>query len=311
VSIYGKYYGLRASPFGVSPDPRFLYRIPRVSEALAALHYGITARKGFVVLTGEVGTGKTTLLNAVLGSFTADRVLTAFLFNPCLEVLDFLEFVLTDFGIPLQSRTKSGMLLQLNRWLVERFRAHQTCVIVVDEAQNLSTELLEEIRLLTNLETSSEKLLQIVLCGQPELEEKLREPGMRQLRQRVSLWCRTQSLTCEETAAYVAERLRIAGATVPILSPVALQQIHHYSGGIPRVINLICEHSLITGYVEQVKLVSARIVEAVAQELELEQQTATLSPLPSPAPVPYARTTIAGATPVACIPEDSSKGRSV
>jgi general secretion pathway protein A len=285
--------------------------IPRVSEALAALRYGITERKGFVVLTGEVGTGKTTLLNAVLGSFTADRVSTAFLFNPRLEVLDFLEFVLTDFGIPLQSRTKSGMLLQLNRWLVERFRAHQTCVIVVDEAQNLSTELLEEIRLLTNLETSSEKLLQIVLCGQPELEEKLREPGMRQLRQRVSLWCRTQSLTCEETAAYVAERLRIAGTTAPILSPVALEQIHRYSGGIPRVINLICEHSLITAYVEQVKLVSARIVEAVARELELEQQPVTLSPLPSPAPDPYAQMTIAGATPVACIPEDSSKGRSV
>ena len=131
----------------------------------------------------------------MLGSFTEDRVATAFLFNPRLEVLDFLEYVLTDFGIPPQSRTKSGMLLQLNRWLVERFREHQTCVIVVDEAQNLSTELLEEIRLLTNLESSSEKLLQIVLCGQPELEEKLREPGMRQLRQRVSLWCRTQPLT--------------------------------------------------------------------------------------------------------------------
>ncbi len=320
MSIYGQYFGLRASPFGVNPDPRFLYYMPRVREALAALNYGITERKGCVILTGEVGTGKTTLLKAVLDSFAEDRVATAFLFNPRLEVLDFLEFVLTDFGIPPQSRTKSGMLLQLNRWLIERFRAHQTCVIVVDEAQNLSTELLEEIRLLTNLETSSEKLLQIVLCGQPELEEKLREPGMRQLRQRVSLWCRTQSLTGEESAAYVRTRLRIAGATTPIFSPEALQQIHRYSGGIPRVVNLICEHSLINAYVEQVKPVSARIVESVAQELELEQQPSSSfpsgagpqSPFPgSPALVPNARTAIAGAASVAPTLEDSNKERSV
>jgi type II secretory pathway predicted ATPase ExeA len=286
--------------------------MPRVREALAVLRYGITARKGFVVLTGEVGTGKTTLLKAVLGSFTEDRVATAFLFNPRLEVIDFFDFVLSDFGIVPESRTKSGMLLQLNRWLVERFRAHQTCVIVVDEAQNLSRDLLEEIRLLTNLETSSEKLLQIVLCGQPELEEKLREPDMRQLRQRVWLWSRTQPLSCEETVAYVAARLRIAGSTAPIFPPEALQQIHRYSGGIPRVINLICEHSLITAYVQQVKPVPARIVEAVAQELELEQQPFVLSPLPgSPTLVPNARTTAAGATPVAPMLEDSSKGRTV
>jgi type II secretory pathway predicted ATPase ExeA len=286
--------------------------MPRVREALAALQYGIAARKGFVILTGEVGTGKTTLLKAVLGSFTEDRVATAFLFNPRLDVLDFFEFVLSDFGILPQSRTKSGMLLQLNRWLVERFRAHQTCVIVVDEAQSLSTELLEEIRLLTNLETSSEKLLQIVLCGQPELDEKLREPGMRQLRQRVSLWCRTQPLSSEETAAYVVARLRIAGATALIFPPEAIQQIHRYSGGIPRVINLLCEHSLINAYVEQVKSVPARIVEAVAQELELEPQPFSLSPVPGlSALVPMGGAVSVGADPVACVLEDSTKERSV
>ena len=175
--MYRSYFNLQFLPFGSSPDPRFLYKMPHIREALACLQYGITARKGFVVLTGEVGTGKTTLLRTVLGTFAKDRVSTAFVFNPCLDVLDFLEFVLNDFGVIPDARTKSGMLLQLNRWLIERFRNDGLCAIVVDEAQNLSWELMEEIRLLTNLETSSEKLVQIVLSGQPELEEKLQPQG--------------------------------------------------------------------------------------------------------------------------------------
>jgi type II secretory pathway predicted ATPase ExeA len=169
------------------------------------------------------------------------------------------------------------MLLQLNRWLIERFRMEETCVVVVDEAQNLSWELLEEIRLLTNLETSSEKLLQIVLSGQPELEEKLRHPSVRQLRQRVALWCRTQPLSEGQTHAYVAERLRLAGAAWAIFTPEALDLVHRYSRGIPRVINLLCEHSLIVAYVEQVQQVSAGIVEGVAVELELETQPFLIS----------------------------------
>jgi general secretion pathway protein A len=275
--MYKSFYKLQSSPFGTSPDPRFLYMMPHTREALACLEYGISARKGFTVLTGEVGTGKTTLLRRALSSFTNRRVSTAFVFNPRLDTLDFLEFVLADFGIPVAARTKSGMLLQLNRWLIERFRMEETCVVVVDEAQNLSWELLEEIRLLTNLETSSEKLLQIVLSGQPELEEKLRHPSVRQLRQRVSLWCRTQSLTESQTIAYVAERLRIAGASSPLFAVEALSLIHRYSRGIPRVINLLCEHSLIVGYVEQVRQITPAIVEGVAIELELETQPFLIS----------------------------------
>jgi general secretion pathway protein A len=275
--MYKSFYKLQSSPFGTSPDPRFLYMMPHTREALACLEYGISARKGFTVLTGEVGTGKTTLLRRALSSFTNRRVSTAFVFNPRLDTLDFLEFVLADFGIPVAARTKSGMLLQLNRWLIERFRMEETCVVVVDEAQNLSWELLEEIRLLTNLETSSEKLLQIVLSGQPELEEKLRHPSVRQLRQRVSLWCRTQSLTEAQTQAYVAERLRIAGASSPLFTAEALSLIHRYSRGIPRVINLLCEHSLIVGYVEQVRQITPAIVEGVAIELELETQPFLIS----------------------------------
>src|SRR5271168_3805623 len=270
--MYKAFFKLQSSPFGTSPDPRFLYMMPHTREALACLEYGISARKGFTVLTGEVGTGKTTLLRRALSSFSNRRVSTAFVFNPRLDVLDFLEFVLTDFGIVPATRTKSGMLLQLNRWLIERFRMEETCVVVVDEAQNLSWDLLEEIRLLTNLETSSEKLLQIVLSGQPELDEKLRHPSVRQLRQRVSLWCRTQALTERQTHAYVAERLRIAGATRPLFSNEALDLVHRYSRGIPRIINLVCEHALIVGYVEQIQQITPSIVEGVAAELELEMQ---------------------------------------
>src|ERR1700727_1799188 len=262
--MYKSFFKLQHNPFGTSPDPRFLYMMPHTREALACLEDGISSRKGFTVLTGEVGTGKTTLLRRALGSFSGKRISTAFVFNPRLDVLDFLEFVMTDFGIVPQTRTKSGMLLQLNRWLIERFRVEETCVVVVDEAQNLSWDLLEEIRLLTNLETSSEKLLQIVLSGQPELEEKLRHPSVRQLRQRVALWCRTQALTENQTHAYVAERLRIAGASWPLFSDEALELIHRYSRGIPRLINLLCEHSLIVAFVEQVKQVTGAMVEGGA-----------------------------------------------
>jgi type II secretory pathway predicted ATPase ExeA len=275
--MYKSYFGLRVLPFGASPDPRFLFLRPQIREALACLQYGIAARRGFVVLTGEVGTGKTTLLKTVLDTFAAGRIATSYVFNPRLEVLDFFEFLLTDFGIPPTTRTKSAMLLQLNGWLIERYRAHQLCTIIVDEAQNLSWELLEEIRLLTNLETSSEKLVQIVLSGQPELEEKLYHPSLRQLRQRISLWCRTQPLTGEETQAYIEERLRIAGATEPIFLPEAAELVYHYSKGIPRIINLLCEHTLIFAYAEQVNPIPAHIVESVGLELDLVQHPFTIS----------------------------------
>lgn len=284
--MYRHFYGINDFPFGACPDPRFLYKLPHVQEALACLQYGIASRKGFVVMTGEVGTGKTTLLKTVLSSFTDRRISTAFVFNPRLDTLDFLEFVLADFGIPASPRgkpgmpqTKSGMLMQLNRWLIDRFRNGELCAIVVDEAQNLSWELLEEIRLLTNLETSSEKLVQIVLSGQPELEDKLRDPSVRQLRQRISLWCRTRPLVPEETKAYVTNRLRIVGATQPLFSPEAVQLVHQYSKGIPRIINLICEHAMIGAYVEQIKPIPPRIVESVCRELDLDSQPFVLSPV--------------------------------
>lgn len=277
--MYRPFFGINDPPFGACSDPRFLYLMPQSQEVLSCLQYGVAARKGFVVLTGEVGTGKTTLLNSVLNSFSGQRISTAFVFNPRLDVLDFLEFVLADFGITHATRTKSAMLLQLNRWLIERFRNGELCAIVIDDAQNLSWELLEEIRLLTNLEAAPEKLLQIVLSGQPELEEKLRNPIVRQLRQRISLWCKTRPLTSEETMAYIARRLEVAGASQPVFLPEAMQLVHHYSKGIPRLINLICEHALVSAYVEEIKPVPARIVESVSVELELTQRPFAISPL--------------------------------
>ena len=268
--MYKSFFHLESNPFGTSPDPRFLYMMPHTREALAGLQYGIQARKGFLVLTGEVGTGKTTLLRRALGSFENARIHSSFVFNPRLDVLDFLEFVLSDFGLTPTARTKSGMLLQLNRWLVECYRREETCVIVVDEAQNLTWELMEEIRLLTNLETSSEKLVQIILAGQPELEEKLRQANVRQLRQRVFLWARTAPLNAEQTASYIVQRLRIAGCAEELFEPAAVELIYRASRGIPRVINLICENSLIFGYVEQIPKIPVSMVASVVQDLDLD-----------------------------------------
>src|SRR5271170_2680228 len=270
--MYQRFFGLRESPFNVNPDPRYLFMTPQIQEALAGLTYGIQNRKGFILLTGEVGTGKTTLLNRLLDWLRGQRVATAYIFNSRLEVNHLFDFMMADFEIPCESREKSHVLLRLNQWLLERYRAGETAVLIIDEAQNLSDEVLEEIRLLTNLETATEKLLQIVLTGQPELEEKLRRPQLRQVRQRITISCRTTALSMEETFGYVAERLRIAGANgEPVFSKEAIETVHLYSRGIPRVVNLLCEHALINAYVDHLRPVPAHLVEEVAREFQLDE----------------------------------------
>ena len=250
----------------------------RIQEALAGLMYGIQNRKGFILLTGEVGTGKTTLLNRLLDWLRGQRVATAYIFNSRLEVNHLFDFMMADFEIPCESREKSHVLLRLNQWLLERYRAGETAVLIIDEAQNLSDEVLEEIRLLTNLETATEKLLQIVLTGQPELEEKLKRPQLRQVRQRITISCRTKALSIEETFGYVAERLRIAGVNgEPVFSKEAIETVHLYSRGIPRVVNLLCEHSMINAYVDSLRPVPARLVEDVAREFNLDEMAPTAS----------------------------------
>jgi general secretion pathway protein A len=270
--MYQRFFRLRESPFNVNPDPRYLFLTSQIQEALAGLTYGIQNRKGFILLTGEVGTGKTTLINRLLDWLRGQRVATAYIFNSRLDVSHLFDFIMADFEIPCESREKSQVLLRLNQWLLERYRCGETAVLIVDEAQNLSSEVLEEIRLLTNLETSTEKLLQIVLTGQPELEEKLKVPSLRQLRQRITLRCRTAPLSLEETFGYVAERLRIAGANgEPVFSKEAIQTVHLYSQGIPRVVNLLCEHSMINAYVDGVRPIPAHLVEEVAREFQLDE----------------------------------------
>jgi general secretion pathway protein A len=270
--MYKSYFGLKENPFNVNPDPRYLFLTKEIEEALSGLMYGVQNRKGFITLTGEVGTGKTTLINRLVDWLHQRRVRTAFIFNSRMNTNQLFDFILAEFGISCESRTKSQQLMHLNQWLLERYRAGETTVLIVDEAQNLTYPVLEEIRLLTNLETSTEKLLQIVLSGQQELEEKLKLPELRQLRQRIMLRCKTSPLTKEQTHDYIAERLRIAGASGELIfSPKTVETIHLYSLGIPRVVNLLCEHSLINAYVEQQRPISPKIVEDVAHEFQLDE----------------------------------------
>src|SRR5271163_3439226 len=220
--MYKSFFGLKENPFNVNPDPRFLFLTQQIEEALAGLMYGIQTRKGFVTLTGAVGTGKTTLINRLLDWLHQRKARTAFLFNSRMNSNQLLDFILAEFDIPCDSKSKSQQLMKLNHWLLDRYRTGETVVLIVDEAQNLTFPVLEEIRLLTNLETSTEKLLQIVLSGQPELEDKLKLPQLRQLRQRIMLRCRTSALTDDQTRHYITERLKTAGAgDVPIFSPAA------------------------------------------------------------------------------------------
>jgi type II secretory pathway predicted ATPase ExeA len=268
--MYKEFFGLRANPFNVNPDPRYLFLTRHTEEALACLTYGIQSRKGFVLLTGEVGTGKTTLINKLLEWLRAQQVPTAFIFNSRMNVPQFLDYMMADFGIPCDTRSKSQILMRLYNWLLERYRAGETAVLIVDEAQNLADEVLEEIRMLTNLETFTEKLLQIVLVGQTELEQKLKQPNLRQLRQRLTLRSKTHPLTLEETRSYIQQRLRIAGSSgQAIFDGEALTAIHRYSSGIPRIVNLICEHCLVSAFVDQQKMVGVGIVDAVARDFDL------------------------------------------
>jgi type II secretory pathway predicted ATPase ExeA len=283
--MYKEFYGLRANPFNVNPDPRYLFLTRHTEEALACLTYGIQSRKGFVLLTGEVGTGKTTLINKLLEWLRLQQVATAFIFNSRLNTTQFLDYMMADFGIPCDSKAKSQILLRLYNWLLDRYRAGETAVLIVDEAQNLTDEVLEEIRMLTNLETFTEKLLQIVLVGQPELEQKLKTPQLRQLRQRLTLRAKTHALTLEETKAYIQQRLRIAGSSgQQIFDLDAVVAIHRYANGIPRVINLLCEHCLVSAFVDQKRVIGPAVVEFVARDFDLADGTAARAMMtPSPA----------------------------
>jgi general secretion pathway protein A len=271
--MYRKFYGLTRCPFDLSPDPYFFYPTSRHNEALANLGYGVQLRKGFVVVTGEVGTGKTLLVRCLLDALASKKIAFAFVFNPRLSVSDFLAYVLSDLGSPLVGRTKSELLARLNSYLLARFQRGTTTALIVDEAHLLSEELLEEIRLLSNLETSQQKLLQIVLVGQPELDQKLDSPELRQLKQRISLRCNLGPLKAHELRGYIHRRLELAGEgshSAEIFPDEAISLIHEFSRGIPRLVNTICENALILGYGKQLQRITPEIIRQVAANFRLD-----------------------------------------
>lgn len=269
--MYESYYDLKKNPFSSTPDPQYLYLGTTHREALAHLLYGVKERKGFIVLTGEVGTGKTTLVHHLLDKLNVrNDTRTAFLFNPKLSVEDFIHYILSDLGVDVDGATKGNALRLLQQSLLSTYQDGGQVILFVDEAQALEPALLEEIRLLSNLETTKSKLLQIVLIGQPELDRTLNQSNFRQLRQRINLRYHLRPLSENETKEYIEKRLRIAGAKGPIFTRRAMSEVYNFSRGIPRLINILCDNSLLSGYASDQKVVDIRCIQEAARDLKLK-----------------------------------------
>jgi general secretion pathway protein A len=269
--MYEQYYGLHERPFDLTPNPRFLFLTAKHREALSTLEYGISLRRGIIVLIGQVGTGKTTLVRTVLDSFRPPTNRCVHVNNPTLTRNEFFELLTAEFGLSSEAATsKARFLLELERGIVERRRSHGVTALIIDEAQGLPDVLLEEVRLLANIETVTEKLLPVVLVGQPELGERLEQTGLRQLKQRVALRCEIGALDIRETAAYIAGRIRIAGGNATeIFTRDAVAAIYERSRGIPRTISVICDNALVNGFATDVKPISRQIILEVCRDLEL------------------------------------------
>ncbi len=265
--MYTKFYNLKEKPFNLTPDPRFLYLSQSHKEALALLVYGVKERKGFMVMTGEVGTGKTTLLHALLSNLD-DNTKTVFIFNPLLEVKEFFKFVCLDLGMQIKDQTKGDCLLEIYKFLLESYTKNRNVVMIIDEAHNLNPSLLEEIRLLSNFETAKDKLIQIILVGQPELNSTLNLSQCRPLKQRISLWFFINPLNQKETEKYIRSRLLKAGLETSCYTKKAFDEIFRYSKGIPRLINIICDNALTVGYGMDRKRVDEKIVREAIADLE-------------------------------------------
>lgn len=266
--MYLDFYNLREYPFNITPDPRFLYYTTHHREAFDHVLYGITQRKGFIQLTGEVGSGKTTLCRAVLDSLD-ENVVTALILNPCVNLTQFLRAVLYDFGQPEPGRDRLDCMAALNGFLLEMFHRNRIVAVLIDEAQNLSGEMMEQIRLLSNLETDQYKLVQILLCGQPELKRRLAGTSLRQLRQRISVRYHIPPLSAEEMDRYITHRLQVAGADGTLgFTPGALRIIRRFSRGCPRLINTICDHALLAGYVLRTRRIDRRCAQKALKQVE-------------------------------------------
>jgi type II secretory pathway predicted ATPase ExeA len=270
--MYNAFFGFKQNPFNMSPGPSFLFRSAQHEEALANLKYGVMTRKGFIALTGEVGTGKTTMLECLRDFLRAQQIAFASLFNSRLTVEQFFEMLAYDFELECNQRSKTEVLLALNGMLIDRAAAGRTTVLIVDEAHNLEWDVLEEVRLLGNLESRRGKLLQIVLSGQPELDRKLDATEYRQLKQRIALRCALRNFEREETAAYINWRLERAGVPDQTIFPIELiDGIHLRSQGIPRIINAICDNLLLTAFALETKTVTLDMLDEVAADMRLER----------------------------------------
>ncbi len=265
--MYTAFYGLREKPFALSPDPRFLYLAASHREALAHLLYGIEQGEGFISVTGEVGTGKTTLCRTLLERLEGDIEL-AFLFNPSRSALELLQSICAEFGLPAEGLGRRNLMSQLNKFLLEQKERGRRVLLIIDEAQTLSENTLEQVRLLSNLETSREKLIQILLLGQPELDRKLDERGLRQLRQRISVRWKLEPLGDSETLAYVRHRISVAaGQPKDLFSESALREVHRRTGGIPRLVNQLCDRALLAGYAARATQIGPSLIRAAAREI--------------------------------------------
>jgi general secretion pathway protein A len=269
--MYNAFFGLTETPFNLSPDPSFLYRSSQHEEVLATLVYGVQSRKGFILLTGEVGTGKTTMLECLRDFLHSQRIAYASIFNSRLTVQEFFELLAYDFELNCPQNSKVQVLIALNQLLLERANQGKTTVLIVDEAHNLDWEVLEEIRLLGNLENRRGKLLQMVIAGQQELDEKLRRPEFRQLRQRLALRSSLEPFEASDTISYINTRMARAGLkNQSVFSPDLMREIHVRSQGVPRLINTICDNLLLTAFALASKSTTLEMLDEVSQDLGLE-----------------------------------------
>lgn len=269
--MYNAFFGFKESPFNLSPDPSFFYRSPQHEEALANLIYGVQSRKGFIVLTGEVGTGKTTMLECLRDFLETQFIEFAFVFNSRITPEQFFEMIAYDLDLRCNRTSKTEVLFALNSLLIQQANEGRTTVLIVDEAHNLEWEVLEEIRLLGNLENRRGKLIQIILSGQPELDRKLEAPNLRQLKQRIVLRTGLSPFTEEQTAEYINSRLEKAGmANQTVFPPALLAEIHLRSQGTPRVINAICDNLLLTCFASEQHVATVEMLEEVSKDMRLE-----------------------------------------
>ncbi len=267
MAMYLDFYQLKEAPFNVTPDPRFLFFSPQHREAFDLLRYGIEQRKGFIVLTGEVGSGKTTLTRALLGSLP-DNIHAALILNPLVTTTQLLRAILHDLGSEARSRDRLQLVGQLNEYLLRESAAGRNIAVILDEAQNLTPDVLEQLRLLSNLETDQHKLMQLVLVGQPELRVRLGQPDFRQLRQRILVRCELRALTEEEVGQYLAFRLQVAGAPDPwLFEEPAARFLHRHAAGLPRVLNTLADRALLAGYVGRTPRITHREVERAVQDM--------------------------------------------